>query len=258
MGRSGSTRTRRGTATKQGQVNVYLDGNTSNPIAKNLGTSTSTQFFDSNLDITNPALTPGPHTLTVVTTTAATAPVQLDYVTVTASPASSNFTSTATALSVPAGTYTVASNLALTATVSPAVAGTVNFYDGYNLLGSATSSATTGVATLTTGGLTAGSHILKAIFAGTTTYAESSGTSTVAIGALTPAISLATTGNVNATMSVPLTATIASSNAGPVPQGTVTFYDGQTVLGTGAFAYRRIGGWVRGELCGCESKRWRP
>jgi hypothetical protein len=58
----------------------------------------------------------------------------------------------------------------LTATVSAGSAtpsGTVNFYDGTTLLGTASLSGTPAVATLTTATLTAGSHALTATFSGT-------------------------------------------------------------------------------------------
>ena len=90
-------------------------------------------------------------------------------------------TSTSTAVTVAANTYFVNSTVPLVATVSPAAAAAVRFYDGSTYLGSANSSASTGIATLNSTALTAGAHTITATFAGTTTYASSTGVGSVTI-----------------------------------------------------------------------------
>ena len=96
--------------------------------------------------------------------------------TATATVTVETLTSTSTSLTIASGTYYVGSAVPAVATVTPAASATVRFYDGAILLGSATSSATTGIATLSLTNLTAATHNLSATFAGTTTYAASTGT----------------------------------------------------------------------------------
>ena len=158
-------------------------------------------------------------------------------------------TPTSTALTVSSGTYYVGSTVLLTATVSPAASATVRFYDSGVLLGSATSSATTGLAQLNFSNFTAGTHSLSAIFAGTSTYASSAGT-------LSQSISQnLTTVTIDAPMaSIYGQAVVLNGRVGRSPTtsavpavpltGTVTFYDGSTAVGSatpvflpGGYAY---------------------
>ncbi|WBP85190.1 Ig-like domain repeat protein [Kitasatospora cathayae] len=153
----------------------------------------------------------------------------------------------------PAGTVTVLTSVpdpsvfgepkVLTATVTavaPGVGvptGTVSFFDGATLLGTATLAG--GVATFTTSGLGVGSHALTAVYGGDTDFSGS--TSPVDTQTVTPA------GTVTVLTSVPdpsvfgepkvLTATVTAVAPGVgVPTGTVSFFDGATLLGTATLA----------------------
>ena len=144
---------------------------------------------------------------------------------------------TSTTLSVATGTYYVGSSIPLTATVTPVRSASVSFYDGTIYLGSATSDPTTGIATLFTSALTAGSHTLKAIFAGTASSVTSSGTTTLSVLQNLTALYLETSNTGTATQALSIAARVTRNpNSGSVPAvpltGTVTFFDGSTSIGT--------------------------
>ncbi|QEH37847.1 Copper resistance protein CopC [Aquisphaera giovannonii] len=143
-------------------------------------------------------------------------------------------TTTAVASSLSPSAY--GSSVTFTATVSSGAGipgGTVTFADGATVLGTAALDGS-GVATLTTSVLAAGSHTITASYGGAGNFAGS------ASAALSQTVNAATT--VTAVVSslspsaygssVTFTATV-SSGAG-IPGGTVTFADGATVLGTAA------------------------
>ena len=118
----------------------------------------------------------------------------------------------------------------LTATVTPSTAiGDVQFYDGATLLG--TASADLGTATLVVAFTGAGTHSLTASFAGD--YCVSGSTSAKIDYVVTEATTAITvTSDVNPGVcgqKVTLTAHVQ-----PGATGTVTFYDGATVLGSAA------------------------
>ncbi|WP_326608936.1 Ig-like domain repeat protein [Streptomyces scopuliridis] len=127
----------------------------------------------------------------------------------------------------------------LTATVTAVLpgagtpTGTVDFFDGATLLGTATLSG--GVATFTTSTLSVGSHSLTAVYGGDVDFTGS--TSAVDVQTVTQA------GTTTALTSVPdpsvfgqpktLTATVTAVPPGAgTPTGTVSFFDGATLLGT--------------------------
>jgi hypothetical protein len=112
--------------------------------------------------------------------------------------------------------------------------GTVTFYDGSNALGSGTLDGS-GVATFTTAALSVGSHSITADYSGDSNF---DGSVSAALGqavnqdptttALTSSFSPSVYGQ-----SVTFTATVAASAPGAgTPTGTVTFYDGSTLLGS--------------------------
>ncbi|MFD1275558.1 Ig-like domain-containing protein [Streptomyces kaempferi] len=131
----------------------------------------------------------------------------------------------------------------LTATVTPVApgggtpTGAVSFFEGATLLGTAT--LVGGVAALTTSAFTVGSHSLTAVYGGsgnhnastspvdpqTVTAADSS---TVLTSAPDP--SVFGQGKV-----LTATVTVVAPGAG-VPSGTVSFFDGATLLGTGTLS----------------------
>jgi hypothetical protein len=123
--------------------------------------------------------------------------------------------------------------LTLTATLSPFnVTGppstttdgkTVNFYNGATLIG--TGSLNSGVATFTTSSLPAGTDALKAVFSGTVDYGSS--TSSVVSVTISDVLLASSPNPSDYLQLVTLTATVASSS-----NGTITFKDGGTTLGT--------------------------
>jgi hypothetical protein len=122
--------------------------------------------------------------------------------------------------------------LGLTAMVSPAAAsGTVQFYDGAVLLGS--NILVRGQAFLSVPTLTAGVHMLTAVYGGDATYAGSTSPAVrqqVSQVASTTTISASPAGSSTAGQTVTFTATVAPSAA----TGSVQFIDGNTVIGTAA------------------------
>ncbi len=136
---------------------------------------------------------------------------------------------TTTTLNASPNPATPGQTVNLTATVSPATAGgTVAFFDGAALLGSA--ALVQGTASMSTA-FSAGSHPLTASYSGDAGDAAS--TSSIFTESVTYPLNVSSTSlNVPASSStygqnVTLTATISPSSA----TGTVTFYDGVTVLG---------------------------
>jgi O-glycosyl hydrolase len=112
--------------------------------------------------------------------------------------------------------------------------GTISFSDGATSLGTAT--LVNGVAMLSTNALPAGTNSITATYAGNSSYAAATSNAvslvvTTAGIATTTALSV-TPGPVAAGASVTLTATVTSSNTGMVPTGSVSFYDGTTLLNT--------------------------
>ncbi|KJY40699.1 hypothetical protein VR41_14670, partial [Streptomyces sp. NRRL B-1568] len=131
----------------------------------------------------------------------------------------------------------------LTATVTataPGVGiptGTVDFFDGATLLGSAP--LVGGVATLSVSTLSVGTHSLTATYNGDTNFTAS--TSPVD----TQTVNEASTTTVLVSLPDPsvfgepkvLTATVTASAPGVgIPTGTVSFFDGATLLGTGTLS----------------------
>lgn len=114
------------------------------------------------------------------------------------------------------------------------VSGTVTFRDGSATLGTATLNAS-GIATLVTSALGGGSHTLTAVYAGDT---NNSGSTSTALSYSVDKIATTTLLSADATVvdagtAVRLSATVTpSQTTGGQVGGTVTFYDGATVLGT--------------------------
>jgi hypothetical protein len=127
-----------------------------------------------------------------------------------------------------------------TATVTPAfnagaMTGNVTFYDGANVLGTATISS--GKAMFTTSSLSLGTHSITAAYAGDSNYLpstsrvlletiNSSTTTTTVVSSLNPS---------TFNQSVTFTATVTSS-VGGMPTGTITFSDGPNALGVVALS----------------------
>lgn len=140
--------------------------------------------------------------------------------------------STETVLSTSAGTTAQGADLTLTAAVSGtgAPSGTVTFYNGTTALGSA--SVVGGVAVLTISNLSAGTASLTAVFEGDAGNVASSSTAvsqTIASADYTQtALSVSA---ISTIYGAPVTLTARINGAGTA-SGSVTFYNGATVLGT--------------------------
>jgi DNA-binding beta-propeller fold protein YncE len=135
-----------------------------------------------------------------------------------------------TATGVKSGTGTAAT---LTATVSPQYTGiptgSVTFYDGQTKL--ATVALSGGTATYTTPQLVGGSHSYTATYTGDTNFTGStSNTATLSVPVTTVSLQLLSTKLVYP--EPPAFAIKVGTGASPAPTGTVTIYDGTTVVGT--------------------------
>jgi hypothetical protein len=120
-------------------------------------------------------------------------------------------------------------------TGAPAPTGTVTFYFGRSSLGSAALSS--GVATLTTSKLTPGKDSITAAYSGDANYAAlASAALTEIVNKLTPAIKLVSSANPGKVeRSIRFTAEVTGAN-GILPAGTVEFYSGTKLLGTGTLS----------------------
>jgi parallel beta-helix repeat protein/predicted outer membrane repeat protein len=134
-------------------------------------------------------------------------------------------------------------NVTFTATVAPAApgagtpTGTVTFKDGATVLGTAPLSG--GVATFSTSALAIGVHTITANYGGDANFNGSGPASnSLTVGKVMTATTLAASHNPSAYgQSVDFTATVAVASPGAgTPTGSVTFYDGETLLGTGALS----------------------
>jgi hypothetical protein len=123
--------------------------------------------------------------------------------------------------------------LTLTATVSGTgtPTGTVSFYDGSTFLGTGTLDST-GHATLVTSALGVGSHSLSAAYGGDTNFAASTSSAlaeTITTGTTTTSV---LSSNSPSVYDEPVTFNAVVSTTTGTPTGTVSFYDGGTLLGT--------------------------
>jgi hypothetical protein len=141
---------------------------------------------------------------------------------------------TTVSVSVPSGNVTFGETVTLTATVSSADAtptGSVDFYDGMTLLGSGNLDGN-GQATLDVSNLTTGSHSnVYASYAGTSNFGGNLSTPIgIAVAEADTTVSVSSGGTSTYGDSVTLTATVGADHG--TPTGTVTFFDGATLLGS--------------------------
>ena len=155
---------------------------------------------------------------------------------------SNSLVATSTVLVASAPQITAGQGFSLTAAVSPQSGsvtpqGTVSFYLGQTRLGNA--SLAGGKATITVAGTqttVAGSYPLSAVYMGSATNGGSSSTPialTIAsnIAATTTAL-VASSSNVTENQAFSLSAVVTAAAGGATPQGLVSFYLGQTEIGT--------------------------
>lgn len=111
--------------------------------------------------------------------------------------------------------------------------GNVTFKDGVTVIGTGTLNGS-GLATLVSGSLGAGTHSISATYIGDSNFTGSTSptlTQTVSQGTSTTTLVSSTN---PASSGAPVTFTATVTGAGAVPSGTVTFKDGVTTIGTGA------------------------
>jgi ELWxxDGT repeat protein len=149
-----------------------------------------------------------------------------------------NTVSTSLAIQPLVTTSIVGQQIALTAILTPSAgtaipAGSVTFYDGTALLG-AVKIDPVGHALLLTSSLTTGNYSITAVFGGSGIYAGSTS------APVSVAVRFGATANLSAApttiisgQATTLTATVGATGGSAIqPAGTVTFYDGNTALGT--------------------------
>ena len=150
---------------------------------------------------------------------------------------------TTTALTVNPTTSTFGSSVALTATVTPTTTGigtptgTVEFLNGTTEI--ETVAMVNGVATLNTTTLPAGTDSITAVYESDDNFAASTSTAVTATVTVVPTATTLTASPTNPPLggTVELTATVAPTNGNTgTPSGTVTFFDGTNVLGTGSLS----------------------
>ncbi len=147
---------------------------------------------------------------------------------------------TTTALTAAPGSTSFGAPVTLTATITPASTGSaaptgaVDFFSGSTLLGNGTVS--NDVATLTTTALPVGTNSITAEYLGDPNYAASTSKAvsvTITQATTTTAVSFSPAEPVLG-QSATLTATLTPAATGPAsPTGTVEFFDGSTLLGSG-------------------------
>ena len=122
-------------------------------------------------------------------------------------------------------------SVTFTATVSPtSAAGSVQFKDGAADLGSPQAVNGSGVATFTTTSLSVGSHAISSVFtpSGSGFNGSTSNSVTHTVGAVSTSMTLGSNGPTAQYAPATFTATVS-----PAATGTVTFSEGQAILGTG-------------------------
>ena len=110
--------------------------------------------------------------------------------------------------------------------------GTVTLRDGQTAVGTATADAA-GVATFTLASPAAGLHPLVASYGGDAAFSAGEGSADLTVGASPTALAVASSRNPSRA-GQPVTFTATATSAHATPEGTVTFTDGDTELGTAA------------------------
>lgn len=133
---------------------------------------------------------------------------------------------------------TFGNSVTFTANITPLIGsgvptGTVTFKDGTTIIGS--SALVAGTATLTTSTLSTGTHSITAVYGGDANYTgtTSSSLSQEVIEGNTSTTLTSSTNPSTIGQPVTLTATVSVTSGVGTPTGSVTFFDGATVIGTG-------------------------
>jgi hypothetical protein len=215
------------TGTPTGSV-IFKDGSTTLATVNLTGGSAS---------YSTAALAKGSHSITVVYSG------DSNFITSTSSALSQTVNQAATTTTVTSShnpsTYgqsvTFTATVAIVAPGAGTPSGTVTFKDGSTTLGTVSFSSQ-GQATFTTSALAAGSHSITAVYNSDSNFTGSTSSALTQSVLLDTTVTVTSSNNNPSTygQSVTFTATVtATPPAGGVPTGTVTFMDGNTVLGTG-------------------------
>lgn len=144
-----------------------------------------------------------------------------------------NASSTTTDLTSDPNPSIFGQTVTFTATVASgagAPTGSVTFKDGSTSIGSGILAG--GIATFTTSALTAGSHSITAVYAGSTNYATSTSTPLIQNVTLVDTNTSVATSKTPTVYGEPITFTATVTSTQGTPAGTVTFKDGASSLGT--------------------------
>jgi sugar lactone lactonase YvrE len=122
---------------------------------------------------------------------------------------------------------TLTGRLAITAGVGPT--GTINFFDGTTLIG--TANVTGGAASISVSFSTVGIHPITAVYSGDTNYATAS-SAVLPQDVINPVAATGFTSSVNPSL-IGQTTVLTLTLSNPAATGTVSFYNGTTLIGTG-------------------------
>lgn len=154
-------------------------------------------------------------------------------------------TATNTVLSAsPANSSNTGTSVTLSATTTPAAAGTVTFKEGSKTLGTATTNASTGVATLATT-FASGTHKVISSYVPTVPTSVDPSTSqtlTYTSNVISTSTSIAASPASPSTFGAAVTLTSTTTAGSAFPAGTVVFKDGTTVLNSTAAAVSTTNG----------------
>ncbi|MGD0859610.1 MAG: Ig-like domain repeat protein [Terracidiphilus sp.] len=167
----------------------------------------------------------------------------------TGSGAALTVTSVGLGVTSPTGTPVVGQAVTVTATVTPASGptGTVTFYVD-TVAQTPSVSLSGGMAAITLTGLAGGPHTIAAIYSGDAAYASSNSSLSLTI-ATAPTVTsnvMLSASSALAGTSIAMSATIAPTPSG-TPTGTVTFYNGAAVLGSGPVTAAQVNGAAGGQ-----------
>jgi hypothetical protein len=181
------------------------------------------------------ALAVGTHTIQAVYSGDSTYPTSSTTLTQTVTSATATVSLSSSSNPSQAG-QTVTFTAMVSGNSSTTPSGSVSFYDGLTLLGTATLTSMMGAAraTFNTSALSVGTHTIQAVYSGDSTYPTSSATLTQTVTQATVNVNLTSSNNPSLVgQSVTFTASVTPTVMGsPAPSGSVTFKDGSTVLAT--------------------------
>jgi len=212
-------------------------------VSPSLGPTGTVEFFDGANSLGTVALSGSSASLTTATLTVGTHSITATYSGntnfsgSTSSPVAQavGVIGTATALTSSLDPSVFGQAVTFTATVNPfsGPTGTVQFFDGVNLLGTVALSG--GTASLTTSGLAVGTHFITATYSGDSNFGGSTSSPvTQTVSASTISTTTALTSSLNPSgfgQQVTFSATVNPSSGAT---GTVTFMEGALTLGTSA------------------------